>query len=296
MINGGEGDNTKSSPTAGKRSNRISRRTFQVPCLQIESACAVLHFQRARHQSSDECRSCPGEFTPSVKTLVEPPCHPSSWPHCPVSKWGTARLSRPSVSISHSVTLQLTRPFSLGIQLSQQVKWTFLEPLLLAPFYSLPKPNRLMSAFALMQPAKLLQALHTPHLSDNLSVEHNTFWQDKGKNKQKRNCLILGAFGSAGSSDQSIIKGSAVRIPAMTAHMSKCPQAKHWSLNCSPLACQCVEWQQPPNRVSGWLRGYVKHCGAPQRCWCEALDKHSPFTTCNILTIIAQAFTAVLST
>lgn len=50
------GDNVKSSPTAGKRSNRISRRTFQVPCLQIESACAVLHFQRARHRSSKESR------------------------------------------------------------------------------------------------------------------------------------------------------------------------------------------------------------------------------------------------
>lgn len=51
------GDNVKSSPTAWKRSNRISRRyTFQVPCLQIESAWAALHFQCVRHQSSNESR------------------------------------------------------------------------------------------------------------------------------------------------------------------------------------------------------------------------------------------------
>lgn len=51
------GDNVKSSLTAWKRSNRISRRyTFQVPCLQIESAWAALHFQCVRHQSSNESR------------------------------------------------------------------------------------------------------------------------------------------------------------------------------------------------------------------------------------------------
>lgn len=51
------GDNVKSFPTAWKRSNRISRRyTFQVPCLQIESAWAVLHVQRVPHQSSNGSR------------------------------------------------------------------------------------------------------------------------------------------------------------------------------------------------------------------------------------------------
>lgn len=49
-----------------------------------------------------------------------------------------------------------------------------------------------------------------------------------------------GGSASVWWADCPMTKGLAVWIPVPTVHMSKCPRARHWTLNCSQWAWQCL--------------------------------------------------------
>lgn len=155
-------DNAKSFPTGRKRSNQISRRAFQVPCLQIESACAVLHFQHARHPSSNVSKFARKSSLrqsrlgrASLSSLLLATLSNRQMRDC--SSLAPVRLN---FSLRHLVTYSSPLIRRLARSASQI---DFLGATPPGSFLFSAKTCRRISASVLMQPAKLSQALHLPH-------------------------------------------------------------------------------------------------------------------------------------